>query len=107
MDVRRETWDVSESNAWRRTTPAIPFPGMLDQFSRALLDFERGWWLLPGPKDEMIFERLGCSSAEYYRALVRLLEDPAAQRYDPLTVRRLRRMRENARACRATGTGRN
>ena len=80
---------------------------MLDQFSRALLDFERGWWHLPGPKDEMIFERLGCSSAEYYRALVSLLEDPAAQRYDPLTVRRLRRMRENALACGATGTGRN
>ncbi|MEX0668073.1 MAG: DUF3263 domain-containing protein [Acidimicrobiia bacterium] len=80
---------------------------MLDQFSRALLDFERGWWQLPGPKDEMIFELLGCSSAEYYRALVGLLEDPAAHRYDPLTVRRLRRLRENARARGATGTGRN
>jgi hypothetical protein len=80
---------------------------MLDQFSRAIIDFERGWWLLPGPKDEMIGVRLGCSSAEYYRVLVGLLEDPAACRYDPLTVRRLRRLRENARDCGATGTGRN
>ena len=55
----------------------------------------------------MIFERLGCSSAEYYRALIGLLEDPAADRYDPLTVRRLRRLREKARARGATGTGRN
>ena len=79
---------------------------MLDQFSRALLDFERGWWHLPGPKDEMISEALGCSSAEYYRALVNLLEDPAAHRYDPLTVRRLCRLRENALASGATGIGR-
>ena len=80
---------------------------MLDQFSRALLDFERGWWQLPGPKDEMILERLGCSSADYYRALVTLLDNPEAHRYDPLTVLRLRRMRENALARGATGTGRN
>jgi len=80
---------------------------MLDQFSRALLDFERGWWQLPGPKDEMISESLGCSSADYYRALVTLLDSPEAHRYDPLTVLRLRRMRENALACGATGTGRN
>ena len=79
---------------------------MLDQFSRALLDFERGWWHLPGPKDEMIGEALGCSSAAYYDALVILLEDPAAHSYDPLTVRRLCRLRENALACGATGTGR-
>ena len=79
---------------------------MLDQFSRALLDFERGWWHLPGPKDEMIGEALGCSSAEYYDALVNLLEAPAARSYDPLTVRRLCRVRENALARGATGTGR-
>ena len=79
---------------------------MLDQFSRALLDFERGWWHLPGPKDEMISESLGCSSADYYRALVTLLDNPEAHHYDPLTVLRLRRMRENALACGATGTGR-
>jgi hypothetical protein len=80
---------------------------MLSQFSREIIDFERGWWLLPGPKDELIEERLGCSSADYYRDLVVLLEDPAARRYDPLTILRLRRLRENAFACGATGTGRN
>jgi len=79
---------------------------MLDQFSRAVLEFESGWWLLPGPKDEMIGESLRCSSAEYYRALVALLENPAALRYDPLTVLRVRRFRENGLACGATGTGR-
>jgi uncharacterized protein DUF3263 len=85
-------------------TPPIPLPGMLDQFSRAILDFEQSWWQLPGPKDELIGERLGCSSGEYYRALLILLEDPAARRYDPLTVLRLRRLRDNAWARGATGT---
>lgn len=79
---------------------------MLDQFSRALLDFERGWWQLPGPKDELILESLGCSSADYYQELIALLDNSDAHRYDPLTVLRLRRMRENALARGATGTGR-
>lgn len=69
---------------------------MLDQYSQAILDFERGWWLLPGPKDELIETQLGCSSTGYYRHLVTLLDDPAAMMYDPLTVLRLRRLREVA-----------
>lgn len=82
--------------------------GTLDQFSRAVLDFERGWWQQPGPKDELIGRALGCSSAYYYSVLVRLLDDPAALRYDPLTVRRLRRVREAANPhSGATGTGSN
>jgi hypothetical protein len=81
---------------------------MLDQFSRAVLDFERGWWQLPGPKDELIVSALGCSSSSYYAALIGLLDEPAAMRYDPLTVMRLRRLREAANLeCGATGTGSN
>ncbi|HKX75627.1 MAG TPA: DUF3263 domain-containing protein [Acidimicrobiia bacterium] len=69
---------------------------MLDQFSRAVLDFERGWWKLPGPKDEMIHSELGCTSADFYRHLLALLDDPQAFSYDPLTVGRLRRLRAAA-----------
>jgi hypothetical protein len=69
---------------------------MLDQFSRAILDFERGSWILPGPKDELIAEELGLSSSDYYRHLVALLDDPKAKAYDPLTVLRLRRLRAGA-----------
>lgn len=54
----------------------------------------------------MILESLGCSSADYYCELITLLDNPDARRYDPLTVLRLRRMRENALARGATGTGR-
>jgi hypothetical protein len=80
---------------------------MLDQFSRAVLDFERRWWQLPGPKDEMISVELGCSSADYYRYLLGLLEMPEAMAYDPLTVLRLRRLRESSDpSLGASGTGR-
>lgn len=80
---------------------------MLDQFSRAVLDFEQCWWQLPGPKDVMITEQLGCSSADYYRMLVALLDDPAATEYDPMTVLRLRRLRDRASDFGATGAGSN
>ena len=37
------------------------------------------------------------SATRYYQVLRRLLDDPAAEDVDPLTVRRLRRVREEAR----------
>jgi hypothetical protein len=69
----------------------------------AILDFEREWWMLPGPKDAAIRERFDLSSSSYYRALSALIEDPAALRYDPLTVKRLRRQRDERRRVRIEG----
>lgn len=63
---------------------------MLTINERRVLDFERSWWTLPGPKDRDIIEVLGVSSAEYYQVLRELINKPAALAYDPLTVRRLR-----------------
>src|SRR6187549_898731 len=45
---------------------------------RAMLDFERGWWRLEGPKEAAIRERLRMSSTRYYRVLGELIEQPAA-----------------------------
>ena len=70
---------------------------MLSDLDRAVLEFEGSWWLFPGPKDRAIGERLGISSTRYYQVLRRLLDDPEAEAADPLTVRRLRRTREEAR----------
>ena len=64
---------------------------MLDRFSRSVLDFERGWWLHGSLKDASVQEVLGCSAADYYQHLSGLIEDPSADAYDPLTIRRLRR----------------
>lgn len=52
---------------------------------------------MPGPKDRDILEVLGLSSADYYRVLREVLHKPAALVYDPLTVRRLRKVLERAR----------
>ncbi len=70
---------------------------MLGERDQAVLDFESSWWLYPGPKDRAIREYLGMSATRYYQVLRRLLDDPAAHRYAPLTVRRLRKVREEGR----------
>ena len=62
-----------------------------------VLDFERNWWKYPGPKDRAIREYLGMSSTRYYQILRRLMDDPAAVEHDPLTIRRLRRVRQDAK----------
>jgi hypothetical protein len=71
---------------------------MLGERDRAVIDFERSWFLYPGPKDRAVAEYLGMSATRYYQALRRLLDDPDAERYDPLTIRRLRRVRAQAQA---------
>jgi len=63
----------------------------LSQRDQSVLDFERSWWLIPGPKDRAIKEHLNMSATQYYRVLRRLADDIEAARYDPLTVRRLQR----------------
>lgn len=66
---------------------------------RALLDFERGWWLEAGdePKSLAVVRRLGMSSSGYRATLQRLLDSAEAETYDPLLVRRLRRRRDERR----------
>ena len=69
---------------------------MLGESDSAVLDFESSWWLHPGPKDRAIRDHLGISAASYYQALRRLLDDPEAMQHDPLTVKRLQRVRMDA-----------
>lgn len=69
----------------------------LDERSRELLDFERNWWKWPGPKEPAIRERFGLSAARYYQLLNRLVDRPEALAYDPMLVRRLRRLRDDRR----------
>ena len=70
-------------------------PLELDEFSQSLLDFERTWWQLPGHKHANIADQLGCTPVTYYEALATLAENPAAKEYDPLTVARLRRIKNH------------
>jgi len=70
---------------------------------RAHIDFERGWWQQPGPKGSRIRADLGYSPTRYYERLAALLDLPAAFAYDPLTVMRLRRLRDQRRRARFEG----
>lgn len=62
---------------------------MLSALDRSILDFERAWTTLIGPKDQEIELTLGLTSEAYYERLGSLLSDRMAGSYDPLTVRRL------------------
>ena len=79
----------------------------LSERDRAILDFERRWWRHAGSKEQAIRDRFSISPTRYYQLLNRLLDDPAALAYDPVLVKRLRRLRASrsrARgARRATG----
>lgn len=75
----------------------------LTERDRAILDFERSWWSEPGPKETAIRERFELSPTRYYELLNEALEDPEAMDYDPLVVRRLRRLRDRRRRQRFEG----
>lgn len=66
---------------------------LLDARGRRILDFERTWWQEDGLKERAIRSRFGLSAARYYQLLNRLIDRPEALRYDPMLVRRLRRLR--------------
>jgi hypothetical protein len=71
--------------------------GTLDQRARDVLDFERDWWKSSIPKERAIRERFGLSAARYHQVLGGLLDRPEALAYEPMLVRRLRRVREARR----------
>ncbi|HSL11111.1 MAG TPA: DUF3263 domain-containing protein [Actinomycetota bacterium] len=82
---------------------AGPSSDTLDDRTRAILDFEREAWKLDVAKDRAIRERFGFSSTRYQQLLHRAIDTPAALAYDPMLVRRLRRIREDRRRRRTAG----
>ena len=76
----------------------------LPERARAILDFERTWWLDGGAKEPAIRATFDVSAGRYYQLVSRLIDSPAAYAYDPLVVLRLRRHRDRRRRARFTGT---
>jgi hypothetical protein len=70
---------------------------------RAILDFERTWRQQPGPKEAAIRRHFDMSPSRYYALLNALLDDAAAVSYDPLTVKRAQRVRNQRRRVRIEG----
>jgi hypothetical protein len=75
----------------------------LDADAQAILEFERGWWRAAVPKERAIRDRFGISPARYYQRLNRLIDLPEALAFDPMLVRRLRRLRDARREVRFAG----
>ena len=65
----------------------------LSQRDLDILDFERTWWKHAGVKEQAIKDRFEMSATRYYQILNELLEQPAAMEYDPILVKRLKRLR--------------
>ncbi|WP_369217444.1 DUF3263 domain-containing protein [Streptomyces flavofungini] len=69
----------------------------LSERDLAVLALERRDWPGPGAKERAVREELGMVPVRYYQLLNALLDDPRALAHDPITVNRLRRVRESRR----------
>lgn len=96
---------MSPSDTTAGTGPGddAPLEVHLTEREQAMLDFEREWWTLSGPKESQIRVRFGTSATTYRRTLAALIERRDAYEYDPLTVMRLRRQRDERRRARVEG----
>ncbi|MFG2120893.1 DUF3263 domain-containing protein [Streptomyces sp. NPDC048710] len=65
---------------------------------KAVLALERRTFPGPGAKERAIREELGLSPVRYYQLLNALLDDERALSLDPVTVNRLRRVRDTRRS---------
>ena len=67
--------------------------GGLSTRDQQILEFERLWWKYAGAKEQAIREKFAMSATRYYQVLNALLDSPEALAFDPLLVKRLRRLR--------------
>ncbi|ADH69602.1 MULTISPECIES: DUF3263 domain-containing protein [Nocardiopsis] len=69
----------------------------LAEREQRILAFERQWWKFEGSKEQAIRDEFGFSATRYYQLLNGLVERPEALAFDPMTVKRLRRLRADRR----------
>ena len=75
----------------------------LTERERQILAFERQWWRRAGAKEQAIRDLFGLSSTRYYQLLNGLLDSAPALAYDPVLVKRLRRLRATRTRTRTAG----
>jgi hypothetical protein len=99
---------VTSSHRWRvvmdaaRVMPEDPAPGgELTAREREILAFERQWWKYAGAKEQAVRELFDMSGTRYYQLLNALIDRPEALAYDPMLVKRLRRMRQTRQRARS------
>jgi hypothetical protein len=95
---------MDAAEAMRATDDTVS-AGLTDR-DRKVLEFERQWWKYAGAKEQAIRDLFDLSSTRYYQLLNQLIDDPAALAFDPMLVKRLRRLRasrQRARSARRLG----
>ena len=95
---------MDAAEAMRATDDTVS-AGLTDG-DRKVLEFERQWWKYAGAKEQSIRDLFDLSSTRYYQLLNQLIDDPAALAFDPMLVKRLRRLRasrQRARSARRLG----
>lgn len=79
---------------------------MLSDRDREILEFERQWWRYAGAKEQAIRELFDMSATRYYQIVNNLIDTPEALAFDPMLIKRMRRMRatrQRARSARRLG----
>jgi hypothetical protein len=79
------------------TTGTVETTGQLTDGGLAMLALERSWWKHAGAKESLIRDRFDISPTVYYARLNALIDRPEALAADPMTVRRLQRLRDARR----------
>lgn len=74
---------------------------LLSERDREILSLERLWWQYAGAKEQAIREKFDMSATRYYQVLNALLDREDALAFDPLLVKRLRRLREKRQRSRS------
>lgn len=74
--------------------------GLTDR-DRQIIDFERQWWKYAGAKEQAVKDLFDMSATRYYQLLNQLIDSQDALAYDPMLVKRLRRMRSQRQKSRS------
>jgi hypothetical protein len=75
--------------------------GELAERDQKILGFERQWWKYAGAKEQSIRDEFDMSATRYYQVLNALIDRPEALAYDPMLIKRLRRLRATRQRTRA------
>lgn len=79
----------------------MPVSQPLSDRDRQVLDFAALTWRHDGARDMAIHDTFATSAHLYMQELNRLLDEPEALAYAPVTVNRLRRIRDDKRKARS------
>lgn len=74
----------------------------LNDTEKNMLRLEAGWFKYAGAKDQQINQLFHLTPTKYYAQLNQLIDRPEALAWDPMTVKRLQRLREARRQQRSS-----